>query len=181
MLDKIGKTNRYFNAFITFPEVEFNTQQDGEKVILILRAHPFTQIPWMINMVFILFLLFIGNLFFDIFLSSQQILFLNLLILLIVLAYGWINFLSWFFNIGLITNKRIIDIDYHPISYREVTGTQLRRVEDITSKAGGFFASVFNYGDLFIQTAGTEPNIEFLNIPSPGTVVRIINELMGKR
>lgn len=70
-----------------------------------------------------------------------------------------------------------MDVDFSDVVYKEITEARLDRVEDITSKGGGFFETFFNYGDLFIQTAGTELNIEFDNIPNPADVVRIIDDL----
>ena len=75
------------------------------------------------------------------------------------------------------TNKRILDVDFYSILYREVSETRLTKVEDITSKTGGYFGSLFNYGNVFVQTAGSEVNIEFLNVPDPANAVKIINDL----
>jgi hypothetical protein len=54
----------------------------------------------------------------------------------------------------------------------------INKIEDVTSKSGGFFSSVFDYGNVFVQTAGTEANVEFMNIPKPSEVVKIINSLL---
>jgi len=176
----LEKKHRYFHAFCTYPDLKFDVQERDEKVILVLRAHPITQIPWLVNSILLFVLLYLSNSFFNNFLSTLQIVFFNLSISFFILSYAWINFISWFFNVGIITNKRIVDVDYQPITYKEVTGTRLGKVEDVTDKTTGFFASIFNYGDLFIQTAGAEINIEFLSIPAPATAVRIINKLIGR-
>jgi hypothetical protein len=80
--------------------------------------------------------------------------------------------------VGLITNERIVDVDFYNVLYKEVTATRIEKIEDVTSKSGGFIESFFHYGDVFVQTAGNELNIEFLEVPSPSRVVRIINDLM---
>jgi hypothetical protein len=74
----------------------------------------------------------------------------------------------------------VVDIDFHAIIYKEITEARLDRIQDLTEKAGGFFESYLDYGNLFIQTAGGEQNIEFNNIPHPQTVVKIIHELTEK-
>ena len=61
-----------------------------------------------------------------------------------------------------------------------MTATTISKIEDVTSKVGGFFRSIFDYGNILVQTAGEEPNIEFLGVPHPSQIVKIINELMGK-
>jgi len=96
---------------------------------------------------------------------------------MIIMAYGWINFLNWFFNIGIVTNKRIFDIDFHSLIQKEVTATEINDVQEVTSKTTGFFSSFFNFGNIFVQTAGKEVNIEFLQIPQPIRAAKIINEL----
>jgi len=168
-----------FNSFVVLPKVSFESQRQGEKVYLVLRAHPITQIPWIINAVLFFFLIMIINQFLPTILSSVQILFLNLFGLALIFAYVWFNFLSWFFNVGIVTNERVIDMDFGSVIYRETTETTLGKIEDLTNKSGGFLASFIDYGNVFIQTAGTEANIEFLKIPHPSTVVRIINDLIN--
>jgi hypothetical protein len=106
--------------------------------------------------------------------------FFNLFAIGIVFGYFWFNLVGWFFNVGIVTNQRIIDIDLHSILYKEVTMAIIKKIEDVTSKSGGFFSSVFNYGNVFVQTAGTEANIEFMNIPKPSEAAKIINSLLQK-
>ena len=86
--------------------------------------------------------------------------------------------MNWYFNVGIITNKGIVDVDFNLVLYKETTYTLLNHVEDITAKIGRFFESVFDFGNLFVQTAGTERNTEFLNIPHPSAAAKIINSLV---
>lgn len=155
-------------------------QASAEKVILILRAHPFTQIYWLFNSLFIILFLIILDLIFPTFLSLRQMIFINIFVFLLVLSYVWFNFLKWYFNVGILTNQRVIDIDFENVIYREITEVKLDKITDVTSKSGGVFESFFDYGDVFVQTPGTEQNIEFLNIPNPSDVIRMIDDLAGK-
>lgn len=174
--------HKYFHSFCVYPEqVSFESQQSDEKVILFLRAHPFTQLPWIISATLGFIFPTFANLFFGPYLSDLQIIFLNLAWHSALLSYIFINLLNWQFNIGLVTNKRIIDIDYHSILYKEINATTIDNVEDVTEKTVGLFSSFFGYGNLFIQTAGTTVNVEFINIPQPMQAVRIINNMMGKK
>ncbi len=173
-------SHSFLHAYCLNPDVKFESQQDHEEVILVLRAHPVTQIHWIFNSVVLLFILIILNTVVPLFFNVGEIIFTNLFGIFIIISYAFYNFLHWFFNVGIISNERIIDIDFENLLYKEVTEALLARVEDTTSKSGGFFESFFNYGDLFIQTAGTAINIEFLNIPNPGDAIRIIQDLMVK-
>jgi len=88
------------------------------------------------------------------------------------------SFLRWFFNIYVVTDRRIVDIDFLHLLYKEFSEARLERVQDINFKSGGIFAAFFNYGDVNIQTAAEVPNIEFLTVPQPARVVEMISDLL---
>lgn len=175
-----NQSHQLLHSYCLNPDVRVESQGVNERIILVLRAHPVTQIHWIFNVIILTILLIALNFFLFSIFNIAQILFTNLFGIIMILSYTWFNFLTYFFNVGVVTNQRIIDIDYTSVLYKEVSEALLSKVEDITSKSGGYFESFFDYGDVFIQTAGTSENIEFLNIPHPSEVVRIIDELLGK-
>jgi len=175
---KPESSHHLFHSFCLRPALRFETQGDDETVILVLRAHPVTQIPWIITALIILILPFFFNFFLANYLSTQQIIFINFFWYVLLFSYVFLNILNFLFNVGIITDHRIVDVDFHQILYKEVTVSTISKVEDVTVKTAGFIASLFNYGNLFIQTAGTEINIEFINIPKPAQAASIINHLM---
>jgi len=177
-IETLPSSYQVLHSFNIRPKLRFEAQGDNEEVILVVRAHPITQIPWLLNgLIFIVFFYYL-NFFLPSFLNLGQIIFVNLFALATIFAYIWFNFLSWYFNVGIITNQRVVDVDLQAVVYREVTYTNINKIEDVTSKGGGFLASMFNFGNVFIQTAGTEVNVEFMNIPKPSEVSRIINNLI---
>ena len=180
-MNKIEERHQVFHSFCTYPRIRFDGQHDREQVILILRAHPITQIFWLINSFFFLILVIGLISFVNRLLSPGQIFFIMMFSFSLIFSYLWFNFLGWYFNVGLITNERAVDIDFHSVIYKEVTMAMASKIEDVTSKSGGFFCSFFDYGNVFIQTAGTEANIEFINIPKPSEVVRNINQMIGNQ
>lgn len=165
--------------------VRFENQEEEEKIIFLLRAHWVTNVPWL----FLGFLLALAPLFLFPFLARFEILPtlpVAYKILgpafwyLFTFGYLFLNFLIWYFNINLVTTERIIDVDFSNLIYKEVTATRIAKIQDVTYKVGGVIHQVFNYGDIFIQTAGTEVNIEFLKVPKPALVIQKIEELMEK-
>lgn len=180
MIPQLSESHQSLHSFCLAPKIRFETQFVDENVVLVLRAHPVTQIPWIFNALVFSILLLLGNFILPNYLNSKQIVFTNIFGLGIILSYIWFNFLVWFFNVGIITDKRIIDVDFDSVIYKEVTEANLDKIEDITAKGGGFFASFFDYGNLFIQTAATEVNIEFINIPHPSEAVKVISNLTHK-
>ncbi len=151
--------------------------------MLVIRAHPILLVPWLVNGL----LLLVGLVLFNIYvpslwhLTTMQLLFLNLSVVVFILSYYWFHFLSYFFNVGVVSNRRILDIDFSSVLFKQVSETRLERIEDITASSGGYVASLFNFGNIYIQTAGETVNFEFLDAPRPGDVVRIINELAARR
>jgi len=180
MMEETKEKHHVFHAFCLRPKIKFEGQNSQEEIILVLRAHPATQIYWVINGLILIIILVLLNFIFPSFLNFARILFLNIFGLGIIFSYLWFNFISWYFNVGIVTNQRIVDIDFHNVLYKEVTIAILSKVEDVTSKTGGFFSAIFDYGNVFVQTAGTEANIEFLNIPKPAQVSKIINQLIHR-
>ena len=163
--------------------VRFQNQEENEEVILLLRKHWITNLPWitvgslmLLAPFLISFLVSLSNL-------SFQIPFSILLVgevfwYLLSFGYLFINFLIWYFNTDIVTNERIVDIDFHSLIYKEVSTTKLEKVQDVTVKMGGVIRQIFNYGDVFVQTAGEEPNFDFRAIPKPAWVAHKVGELM---
>ena len=86
--------------------------------------------------------------------------------------------MNWYFNIGIITNKQVVDVDFNVLTFRDVTRTELFHIEDITVKVSGFISSIVDYGDVFIQTAGSEINTEFFQVPHPAEAAHIIQDIL---
>src|SRR3989344_3221027 len=162
----------------------FETQSADEQVIVFSRAHFFTNLWWIV-LVIILFLIpsalklveFKDNPF-NITLSAKSQFLLTASWYLFVASFAFQRFLLWFFNIYIITNKRVVDIDFSHLFYKEISSTTIAHVQDVTHRRGGIAQLIFDYGDLFIQTAGAVPNIEFLSIPKPGLVQKKIISLL---
>lgn len=174
-----------FSTFIESPkEIRFRGQHRQEKIVLLLRRHWVTNLGWL-TLSFILFILPVfGIPFFnltDLLPFSVPINFVLVGIAFWYLAtFGYIllNFLFWFFNVNIVTSERIIDVDFIYLLYNEITSTIISKVEDVTYKRGGFLGALFDFGNVFVQTAGTEVNIEFLSVPRPATVVKVITSLL---
>ena len=178
----VKKRQHLLDAFGLYPKVDFFLKENDEKVILILRQHPITQLPWVLNaIVFFLFIIvfniLLKDLLFKIF-SFYEILSINLLFLALVFSYIVINFTVWFFNVGIITDRRIFDLDFYPLTVKDFTVTELETVQDVSSSYVGVFSNIFKYGDVRLQTAGTKQNVEFLRVPYPNKVAKIISKLL---
>ncbi len=181
MEDKSKPVQKAFFSYLLYPDIDFEAYEEGEKIIFLLRSHPITQINWLLMVLISFFLLIVFNFSLASYLSFNQIFIFNFAIIVFILTFFWIKILNWYFNVGIITDKKIIDIDFHGIIYKEISMARLNKVEDITMKSSGYLGSLLNYGTIFIQTAGNEANIEFDDIPYPNEICQYINQLLSKK
>jgi hypothetical protein len=168
------------NAFAPKPaNVFFDSQLHDERVILLLRQHPVTQIPWLLTAVGLALLpILFTFLPFWLFLPVQYQIAGLIGWYSLVVSFILESFLLWFFNIYIITDERIIDVDFFSLVYKNISAAKLDNIEDITATTGGAARSVFNYGTITIQTAGTKGEFEFQDVPQPAKVTALLNELL---
>ena len=173
------------NSFIQNPKhIHFATQAKNEWVILFLRKHPITQIPWILSAFIITIIpLFLIPLLESIFPfsipSNYQFIILGFWYLM-TFAFIYVNFILWYYNVNLVTNERVVDIDFVYLLVQEVSATRITQIEDVTYRRVGILSMLFDYGSVYVQTAGTESNIEFLSIPRPKQVAQILIDLLGQ-
>lgn len=165
----------------------FPGQEEKEEVFVFVRRHPlsflpfilltalmFVVIPIILIVIFKLFPDFIsgGNL--KIIIAAVSV---YLLFLITFFLVGWLDF---YYDIHIVTNKRIVDIDQNGLFSRSVHELTLENVEDVSARINGILATFFQYGDVEIQTAGSRPNFIFDKIPNPRKVAEFIIDLNGQ-
>jgi len=96
---------------------------------------------------------------------------------LLTLAFIMESFLSWYFNVNIITDERVIDIDFYNLIYKEISDAEIENIEDVTLIQGGVWQTLFNYGLVIIQTAAETPQFEFKDIPNPSLVVNVLKNM----
>ena len=175
---QLDESHSLLHALCVKPGIQFENQREEEEVLLSLRAHPITLVPTLINSIIIVALIFLSSFILGQFFNPAQLFYTMTFFFFVTFVYLWFQIMNWYFNIGIVTNKQIVDVDFSALSYRNVTRTELTHVEDISVKVSGFFSSIFNYGNVFIQTAGSEINTEFMQIPHPALAAHIIQEII---
>lgn len=175
-----------FASFFEKPSnVTFQTQEKDEDVLLFLRKHFITNVPWIMTTLLLLvlpaflsFLISIGNVSLS-FIPTRFMFVFGLFYYLVIFSYVFASFITWFYNVFIVTQKRVIDIDYSHLVYHNIAVTKIGLIEDVNYTQSGFIRSLFNYGDLFLATASEVLNFEALAIPKPRDAVRIIGEIIG--
>jgi len=173
-----------FSCFSKNPvNVAFENQDEKEKIILFLRAHPITLVSPVIIVIFLIIFPFIAGAVLSLLniellasLTSGQVFWLAVSWYLFVFGFAFFRFVLWYFNVYFVTNERIVDFDIRGILNKQISFTTLNHIEDIAPKTIGFFGTFFNYGTVYVQTAAERPEFEFENVPRPDDVAHIILE-----
>lgn len=172
----------FFTSHAEFPEgISFAEQKENERVELFIRRHFVTNIPWLSLSIFLSLLPLVVPLIEASLPVSFPALHIQALILatyyLFIFGFVLLNFTLWYFHTGIITNQRVIDIDVTGILIRIVSEAKNEDIQDVTHSQIGFIRSLFNYGDVHVQTAGSLQNIEFDRIPKPSSTARELADL----
>lgn len=176
---------KLLTSYCIRPEIFFSNLNDNEEILLFLRRHFITNVPWIVQGALLMLLpVLIGIFLTALGLRTSQIpaslsFFSLLFYYLLVFEFFFLNFVNWFYNISLVTNQRVIDIDFRVLFSKHIAATKIVQIEDVSLSEVGLIRSIFDYGDVRIQTAGTAERFEFLAVPHPEDVVHIIGDLIG--
>jgi uncharacterized membrane protein YdbT with pleckstrin-like domain len=175
-----NQVGELFTAYVARPtDVRFETQEKDEKIVLLLRRHQISNFLWIFLAILMVFAPLVIRLFpFLNFLPARYRTMTLFLWYLFIFAYVLENYLCWYFGVNIITDERIVDIDFFSLIYKEVSHCKIDQIQDITFRMGGLLRTIFNFGDVVIQTAGEVPFFELSSVPNPALVVQKLNELI---
>lgn len=95
------------------------------------------------------------------------------------LLWGWWQFEDWHNDTYQITNQYVYDVDRRPLGFGEDRKVaELSRVENVKTEQDGLLPTIFNYGNVHIETAGVDSNMVFENVRNPRGVQ---NQIFAKR
>ncbi len=171
-----------FPAFVENPKnYRFQGQDDDEDILLLVRAHPITNLAWIIPAVIIFFIPFllppiIIALGFGALLNLPSTYLSAFIIInyLLVLIISFEGFLNWYFNVNLVTTKEVLDIDFNSILFKNVDFAPLEDVQEANSTIAGLLGTLFNFGTVLVETAGERVEIDFTNVPRPDKIADLI-------
>lgn len=171
------------HSFRSFPKgLKFHGKEQEEEVVLVIRSHWIIYLPQILLILLVLALPWIAVGISSTILHNVPI-FLSLLMtaFLVALSIAVSSILKWYYNVSIITDQRVIDLDFPNIMAYSMSEAQLEKIEDVTHKQLGILGSFFDVGSVYIQTAGTAQNIEFTNIPRPRDVQDILIDMLESK
>ncbi len=174
-----------FPAIFDRPEkIAFADQEEDEYIELFLRHHWVTNVSWVFIVIlgFVLPMVVVNlQVVKDLLVFSRMPteIFLSLLLLwyMFIVLYAVSQFLHWYFNIYIITNKHLVDVNFVNLMSRDKIEVQLDDIQSVKSTLKGILGSLFNFGDVVIETAAEKQNINFYAVPKPDFVTERIQDL----
>lgn len=165
----------------------FPSQMDDETVYLVVREHWVHFLLKVLVWVFFAAILVLFNRFVDStlpaltqgVLGQGTLLVVQVYTMLLVLSL-FLVFVLYYLNIQIITSIRVVDVDQEGLFNHVVSELHIDKIEDVTSQTVGILGTIFNYGNVFVQTAGTVDRFEFHNVPNPGGIEKMILDLYEK-
>lgn len=91
-----------------------------------------------------------------------------LILFLIWTTFTFYSWFIWYFDVAILTNKRVIVIEQKALFNKTVSAAGLEKIQDSTVEISGFVPTLFGYGAVIIQTAGEAPNLTIRDVPEPG-------------
>lgn len=167
------------SAYCYYPDgVRFVGVDGEEKIVLFLRKHPITNVRWILVAIIMVFTPLLVSFLPGVSVVPIRFQLVGILIwYLITMAFIFEEFLGWFFNVYIITDERVFDVDFVNLVYREITDANIDQIQDVTTTLSGALRTMLHFGDVFIQTSAEIPQIEFKDVPHPDRVASVLRDL----
>jgi uncharacterized membrane protein YdbT with pleckstrin-like domain len=99
---------------------------------------------------------------------------------LAVWLFAFLEFTDYYLDVWIVTNERVINIEQEGLFHRTASELHLTAIQDVTSDVQGIVRTLFDYGNVHIQTAGEKGRFIFKNIEEPEKikefVIRLVEE-----
>ena len=167
-----------------FNQFHFKGQETGEEILLVAHRHWFDIISQFF-LVFGLILFLLASCVFTPFLfpallagaNAALFSFLQNFFLLIVWLLSFVIWVDYYFDVWIITNRRVVNIEQKGLFSRSISELELEKIQDVTVEVLGIIPTFLNYGNLYVQTAAEEERFAFWHVPNPYAIKDLLMNL----
>lgn len=172
---KVPEINQYIKKRI-------KNAEGKENLIIFLRRHWINLFFQLFPFIALIFLLFLSYFLFFFFLGSKilnpiewQFIQLGMaLFSLFLWSFIFVVFIDYYLDVWIVTNERIVNVEQKGLFRRETSELRLENVQDLTTEISGIIETFFDFGNLYVQTAGKRERFLFKSIPHPERVRDVI-------
>lgn len=155
----------------------FQGQHENEQVLRIIHRHWFNIVIQFIFVVlcsfFILGSLSALPLLFPDMIDTGAVPFFHFIqntLFLFLWLFGFLVWIDYYFDVWIITNERIVNIEQKGLFNRHISELRFSRVQDVTASVDGLVPTMLNFGDVYVQTASEEDHFIFRQVGDPFAV-----------
>ena len=155
----------------------FQGQHENERVLRIIHRHWFNIVIQFIFVVlcsfFILGSLSALPLLFPDMIDAGAVPFFHFIqntLFLFLWLFGFLVWIDYYFDVWIITNERIVNIEQKGLFNRHISELRFSRVQDVTASVDGLVPTMLNFGDVYVQTASEEDHFIFRQVGDPFAV-----------
>lgn len=166
------------------PRCHFADQHENEVIHEVIHRHWFNILSKFVGIIGITFLLagsvVVLPLLFPGFSGSAADRFTTFVqntALLISWLFGFFLWIDYYFDVWIVTNERIVNVEQKGLFDRQVSELRFNRVQDVTSTVEGLIPTMLNYGDVAVQTAGETERFLFRQVPDPNRIKDLVMRL----
>jgi membrane protein YdbS with pleckstrin-like domain len=166
-----------------FPEnIKFDRKERDEEIIMISRKHWIAYCMHIIIALVVpiipIILLVISSNTYDIF--GKTTIYLGLFVASLVISVNIIvtAIIQWYYNISIITDKRILSLKVNNIFQHSYTEILWKKIQDVSHDSVGPLSSIFDVGNVYIDTAGEGVDLTLKLVPKPRDIQEVINNLV---
>jgi hypothetical protein len=166
-------------SFLINPKAfDFPEREEDEKIYLTIRSHWLVNIKW----VSIAILMVIVPIFFNFldFFSSMPLkyrIISTIFWYILTFIYSFEHFISWYFDVFIITDRRLVDIRFNNLLNKHFAEVDFARIQDVSSSIKGILATFFNFGDVLVQTASEINQMTLRKVPKPEKIIKLLQEI----
>jgi hypothetical protein len=169
-------------TFKLFPkDIKFVRKDDDEDIILVTRRHWIAYVTHIFLALIIplipLVLIFVtrGNVN-----LGKTSAYLGLFVASIVISLNILvtALMQWYYNVSIITDKRIVSLNLVSVFQHSYTEILWRKIQDVSHDSIGPLSSIFDIGNMYIDTAGEGIDLTLKFVPRPRDVQDVIDNLV---
>ncbi|MFB6182002.1 MAG: PH domain-containing protein [Candidatus Magasanikbacteria bacterium] len=157
----------------------------NEEIKYILHRHPITFLKFLffffiLTLVPVALYLLLNNLFPEI-IEMEKIYAFGVvaggIYYLSILLFLYTKFVEFYLDVWIVTDQKIVDIVQAHLFSRNISELDLDRIQDVTTQVSGILPTIFDYGNVSVQTASQNAKIDFLSVHNPNEVRKEIIRL----
>jgi hypothetical protein len=179
LLDSFDKDK---NIDIFPPNVRFDRKEREEEIIMIMRRHWVAYLPHVVLAIAVLMiaivLLIISSNAPNIY--GKSTIYLGLFAASLVVSINIIvtALIQWYYNISIITDKRILSLKVSGIFGHSYTEILWKKIQDVSHDSIGVLSSIFDIGNIYLDTAGEGVDLTLKFASEPRNKQETINSLV---